>query len=332
MQTYNDPNYSVFWSRGAAASDPASSTVLRVGKHVGEDAVKTRAAETLGYFVLEAGAGSPDGLAFTAGVGNRTVQGMDNAPPYHYTLKDLSAASVAVASMAGQVGADGGWAVLYGTDAVTATRLQLAVDEDSKLDAERAHTTESMSYLVFQDTALQLNSTAAPQRVQADLTLDAVQQLVQRAIALWDADDDDDLEGLSLQIRDLPGEQLAQATEDGLAVDVNAAGWGWFVDGTPEDDEEFLRGLDGDLFALDGGPAAGQVDLLTVLAHELGHVRGLGHDHQDPQAVMAPTLPVGVRRFFGSRGRVCQARRERVAHPPTPRRAQGHHLPAGSER
>ena len=104
---------------------------------------------------------------------------------------DLSAASVAVASMAGQVGADGGWAVLYGTDAVTATRLQLAVDEDSKLDAERAHTTESMSYLVFQDTALQLDGTAAPQRTRAELTLDAVQQLVQRAIALWDADDDE---------------------------------------------------------------------------------------------------------------------------------------------
>jgi hypothetical protein len=34
--------------------------------------------------------------------------------------------------------------------------------------------------------------------------------------------------------------------------------------------------------------------LLTVLAHELGR------DHQDPQAVMAATLPLGVRRFLGS--------------------------------
>ena len=154
VQSYNDPNFSVFWSRGASVSDAASSSVLRVGKHVGEDAVKTRAAETVGYFVVEAGLGSADGLAFTAGVGTKTVQGMDNTPPFQYTLSGLSAASVAVASMAGQMGADGGWAVLYGSDAVSATRLKLAVDEDLKRDSERAHTTESMSYLVFQDTAL----------------------------------------------------------------------------------------------------------------------------------------------------------------------------------
>ena len=142
----------------------------------------------------------------------------------------------------------------------------------------------------------------------------------------------DGLDGLSLQIRDLPGEQLAQATEDGLALDVNAAGWGWFVDGTPEDDEEFLRGLDGDLFALDGGPAAGQVDLLTVLAHELGHVRGLGHDHQDPQAVMSPTLPIGVRRFSAARGRVCQARRERVAPSANATASAGTPSPCGQRK
>ena len=185
---------------------------------------------------------------------------------------------------------------------MNASRLKLAVDEDSALDAERAHTGENMGYLVFQDAALQLDGAAAPQRAQAELTLDAAEQLVQRAIALWDADDNDvsldnGLENLSLQIRDLPGSQLAQATADGLVLDVDAAGWGWFVDGTPEDDEEFLHGLGSDLFALDGSSAAGQVDLLSVLAHELGHVRGLGHDHQDPQAVMSPTLPLGVRRL-----------------------------------
>ena len=202
--------------------------------------------------------------------------------------------------------------MLYGTDAVTATRLKLAVDEDSKLDAERAHTTESMSYLVFQDTALQLDGAAAPQRARAELTLDAVQQLVQRAIALWDADDEivtGCWTGYRCRSATCRVSSWHKPRRMDLALDVNAAGWGWFVDGTPEDDEEFLRGLDGDLFALDGGPAAGQVDLLTVLAHELGHVRGLGHDHQDPQAVMSPTLPLGVRRLPQSSARVPVNRR-----------------------
>jgi len=34
-----------------------------------------------------------------------------------------------------------------------------------------------------------------------------------------------------------------------------------------------------------------------VLAHELGHLRGLGHYHGDARAVMSATLPHGVRRL-----------------------------------
>ena len=85
VQTYNDPNYSVFWSRGAAASDPASSTVLRVGKHVGEDAVKTRAAETVGYLVIEAGAGQRRwrGLHGRCGQPDRARNGQCPTVPLH---------------------------------------------------------------------------------------------------------------------------------------------------------------------------------------------------------------------------------------------------------
>ena len=54
-----------------------------------------------------------------------------------------------MASVAGMDGVDGGWPVLYGPMPVTATMLQLAIDEDQLNDTERMHTTEQVAYLVF---------------------------------------------------------------------------------------------------------------------------------------------------------------------------------------
>ncbi len=69
-----------------------------------------------------------------------------------------------------------------------------------------------------------------------------------------------------------------------ICIDQDAAGFGWFVDPTPNDDAEFAP----------GGPAAGRMDLLTVLAHELSHVLGLEHD-SEPGHLMSETLAPGMR-------------------------------------
>ena len=46
--------------------------------------------------------------------------------------------------------------------------------------------------------------------------------------------------------------------------------------------------------AMRGGAAAGQIDLLTVLAHELGHLIGFGHN-SEPGHLMSETLAPGKR-------------------------------------
>jgi hypothetical protein len=91
-----------------------------------------------------------------------------------------------------------------------------------------------------------------------------------------------------LTITDLPGLVLARNNGNAIDLDRDAAGHGWFVDPTPGDDSEF----DADGQALAGSDAEGDIDLLTVVTHELGHV--LGFDH-GTGPIMADTLSTGVR-------------------------------------
>jgi hypothetical protein len=81
------------------------------------------------------------------------------------------------------------------------------------------------------------------------------------------------LERLRFQIVGLPGAELGE--EDGRLIEISpdAAGYGW---------------------SLGPVPAAGRMDLLTVVAHEMGHVLGLAD--ADTSDLMGSTLPPGVRR------------------------------------
>jgi hypothetical protein len=84
------------------------------------------------------------------------------------------------------------------------------------------------------------------------------------------------LAGIEVQVADLAGAQLAEYANGAITLDIDAAGNGWFVDLTPQDDREF-DGSGSVRFAAPGSAAAGRMDLLSVLAHEMGHALGLGH-------------------------------------------------------
>jgi hypothetical protein len=103
------------------------------------------------------------------------------------------------------------------------------------------------------------------------------------------------LSTLTIVVTDLSGRQLAGVSGNTLYLDINAAGHGWFVDSTPLEHSEFsLFDGEDDWLAEAGSAAFGEVDLLTTVLHELGHL--LGHDHEEHGA-MQETLGAGRRRL-----------------------------------
>jgi hypothetical protein len=149
VMTYNDTNWSVFLATDGTQVDPPSATALSVGKHVAEDTNVTRNNETIGYIVIETGTGEIDGVPYTAALGPDSVLGMDDAPPYTYTISGLATPYIAVLSAAAMDGANGGWPVLYGPAPILGTQMLLAYDEDQVGDTERVHISEEVAYIVF---------------------------------------------------------------------------------------------------------------------------------------------------------------------------------------
>jgi hypothetical protein len=91
------------------------------------------------------------------------------------------------------------------------------------------------------------------------------------------------MKAATADIVDLPGDHLGAAILNGteFAIDATADGWGWSVDPNAR-------------------PAAGRMDLVTVVAHELGHVVGLDSRFGgDPHDLMYAYLAPGERRLPG---------------------------------
>jgi Ca2+-binding RTX toxin-like protein len=131
-----------------------------------------------------------------------------------------------------------------------------------------------------------------------------LQRLVAAAIGRWQQSGlsqvhVDRLRGIDVHLADLPGSHLGISYDDAIFIDSNAAGYGWFVDATPEQDEEFSGATPG---LATTGQAQHRMDLLSALVHEFGHVLGLDDldGEVDPRQVMADELAAGMRRVLSA--------------------------------
>jgi uncharacterized delta-60 repeat protein len=101
----------------------------------------------------------------------------------------------------------------------------------------------------------------------------------------------DRLSKVTVAFAQLPGGVLAVAdpANNTILLDTNAAGFGWFVDSTPAQDEEFQNGKAAGV----GGAASTRVDLLSAVLIELAPLIGLD---QATLSVRGQTLDTGVRK------------------------------------
>jgi len=151
VMSAEDADWSAFWARGSDRDRPPSASDLVISKHVGEDEDTTRANETLGVVIIEAGSGKLNGIAYAAGLSPEQVADPESAPHLidHPWPANGAPARVALLAAAAMQGPDGGWPVLFGPAPVSDASLELAFQEDQIGDAETAHTPEHVAYLVL---------------------------------------------------------------------------------------------------------------------------------------------------------------------------------------
>jgi len=156
------------------------------------------------------------------------------------------------------------------------------------------HTDANGNTSEFSSSVVVASPLLAPAEMQLEspsATLDAAEltPLVWQAITAWESAGLDAagvaaLQSLSFEIANLPGRYLGWATRDRIVLDLDAAGYGWYV--------ADARGEVSDEFEI--SDLKSQMDLLTAVMHEMGHVLGLA-DLDGEDDLMAGVLQPGTR-------------------------------------
>ncbi len=150
---------------------------------------------------------------------------------------------------------------------------------------------------IVQVNPLEVHDATPPPKGADVVSIDTatLQSVAQSAIKAWaraglDADRLERMRSAQLIVRDLPDGLLGLSGEGIVQIDDDAAGYGWSLLAGRRFERQ-------DRFSVNTGD--GGFDLLTVVAHELGHVIGLGDlDHSThSRGLMASVLAPGVRRL-----------------------------------
>jgi hypothetical protein len=106
------------------------------------------------------------------------------------------------------------------------------------------------------------------------------------------------LNEINFEITDLGDLTLGQTTSTTVLIDDDAAGFAWFVDSMPYDDTEFRIKCAEGLKTAPSSEAYSDMDLLTVVMHELGHTLDFDDlsSEESSADLMSDNLDTGIRR------------------------------------
>ncbi len=117
----------------------------------------------------------------------------------------------------------------------------------------------------------------------------AIRRLINSGISKADAEK---LSKVVITISDQKEAELAVSVPGKIEIDEDAAGHGWFIDPTPDDDNEFRN------LILSRTQPDESMDLLTVIMHEFEHQLGMVDDHDKcVKSLMSAILQPGERRL-----------------------------------
>jgi hypothetical protein len=188
---------------------------------------------------------------------------------------------------------------LSGLDAqrIALEAVGLGADEIPPLpQALRLAVPERRAPSAHQSTGSSSGAQSAPDEL-TDTQLAPVVDAAVARIESFDRNAAAELQNVQVEIVDLPDNLLGLTVGDWIRIDVDAAGYGWYVEqgdiAVTNDDAMLIASHSAfEVPAIADRPHA--VDLLTVVLHELGHVLGLDH-HES--GVMDDTLTPGTRRL-----------------------------------
>jgi hypothetical protein len=146
VQTSNG-EWSAFWSSANNSEKPVNASEIWVGMNIGEDPIKTRPEENVGYMVFESGVIETESFSIKAVMGAKVINGTGLK---YYT--DTFAADFAVTSISGMDGQNGGFPVLNLTPDNFQNLLYIDIQEDKLGDSETSHSvSENVPYLLFKE-------------------------------------------------------------------------------------------------------------------------------------------------------------------------------------